>query len=60
MILCFQLTSLLQDLIGEINELRDGQQHISDEFKRLNSQYEHMASQLKSLDNLKNILVINN
>lgn len=60
-----KLTSLLQDLIGDINELKDDQSKNSADIKRLNdlvnglkdrfSEFEKLKNSLPSLDQLKSL-----
>jgi hypothetical protein len=47
----------LQDLIGEINDLKDWQYKINDDLNALNRQNENLKHLLEQFDDLKKILV---
>ncbi len=53
----FQLTSLLQDLIGDINDLKDGQNKNSNEIDNLNKNYKSLLERFNQFEKLKNNMV---
>ena len=53
----FQLTSLLQDLIGDINDLKDGQNKNSNEIDNLSKNYKSLIERFNQFEKLKNNMV---
>jgi hypothetical protein len=52
-----KLTSLLQDLIGDMNELKEGQTKNNSEIKNMNDLYKDLNDRLKSIEKLRSNLV---
>jgi hypothetical protein len=53
----FKLTSLMQDLIGDINELKDGQAKNASDLQRLNDNYSSLNDKFKNYEKLKDSFV---
>jgi hypothetical protein len=52
-----KLTSLLQDVIGDMNELKESQTKNSSEIKSMNDLYKDLNDRLKSIEKLRSSLV---
>ena len=54
-----KLTSLMHDLIGDMNDLKENQGKNSNELKQLNDLYKELNDRLKSIEKMRNNMVMN-
>ena len=52
----FKLTSLVQDLINELNELKENQTKQDGDIKKLNENYKDLLNRINSFDKIVKLL----